>query len=65
MMLEYFGDYLSFIVLGVIIFICFYYLMVIINTHHEEIMRQREQAYLSFYENADDNFDESSNTEEG
>ena len=63
-MLEYFGDYIGFIFLIIIVFLCGYYLLVIINSHHEATMRERAERYMSFYENADDDFDETSSTEE-
>ena len=54
-MLENLNDYLSLIVL---IFIMFAYLLFLIsNKNHESLAKKREQIYLSFLDDADDDDD--------
>lgn len=56
-MLENLNDYLSLIVLISIIMMFAYLLFLISNKNHESLAKKREQIYLSFLDDADDDDD--------
>lgn len=57
-MLENINDYFSFITCAVSAFAAFYFLFVITDSHHDQIMKDRQERYYSYYENTDDDFDD-------
>ena len=63
-MLEYFGDYFSYILLLIIVFIAIASTFSIYNKFHQQLMKERESMYQSFYEDADDDFDEENEKDE-
>lgn len=56
-MLENLNDYLSLIVLISIIMMFAYLLFLISNKNYESLAKKREQIYLSFLDDADDDDD--------
>ena len=56
-MLENLNDYLSLIVLIFIIMMFAYLLFMISNKNYESLAKKREQIYLSFLDDADDDDD--------
>ena len=57
-MLENMTDYFSFITCVISAFAGLYILFIITDKHHDEIMKDRQERYYSFYENTDDDFDD-------
>lgn len=57
-MLENINDYLSFAAMFLGVAMAFYFLFVITDSHHDQIMKDRQERYYSYYENTDDEFDD-------
>lgn len=57
-MLESVSDMISFIVMCGMTLAGFYCLFVVSDSHHNESMKKREEAYYSFYESMNDDYDE-------
>lgn len=63
-MLENLSDYLS---LGVMFFtvgLCFYIIYAISDRNHAKKVKMREELYLSFIEDAEDDYDDSQSEEQ-
>ncbi len=58
-MLENLNDYLSFIVLLLFVGLSIYLIYAVSNRNHESIFKRREEIYLSYLEDAEDDFDDS------
>ncbi len=63
-MLENLSDYLSFIVMILIVVFCLYIIYVISDRNHASVSKKREELYLSFLEDAEDDYDDSQSEEE-
>lgn len=63
-MLENLSDYISFGVLIALIVMMLYILFVISNQHHALDMKKREEAYLAYLDEADDDYTDSKGEEE-
>lgn len=57
-MLENINDYLSFAAMFLSVAMAFYFLFTITDSHHDQIMKDRQERYYSYYENTDDEFDD-------
>ncbi len=57
-MLENINDYFSFIAMFLGALMAFYALFVVTDSHHDQIMKDRQESYYSYYENTDDEFEE-------
>ncbi|MBE6111190.1 MAG: hypothetical protein E7194_12355 [Erysipelotrichaceae bacterium] len=57
-MLENINDYFSFITIFLGALMAFYTLFVVTDSHHDQLMKDRQENYYSYYENADDEFEE-------
>ncbi len=62
-MLENLNDYLSFIVLLLFVGLSIYLIYAVSNRNHESIFKRREEIYLSYLEEAEDDFDDSHSEE--
>lgn len=56
-MLENLNDYLSFIILLLFVGLSIYLIYAVSNRNHESIFKRREEIYLSYLEDAEDDFD--------
>ncbi len=62
-MLESLNDYLSFIVLLLFVGLSIYLIYAVSNRNHESIFKRREEIYMSYLEDVEDDFDDSQNEE--
>ena len=60
-MLENIGDYLSFFTMVGAAAAGLYLLFSITDSHHDAQMKKKQERYYAFYENSDDNLDDSAN----
>lgn len=57
-MLENINDYLSFAAAFMMAALAVYLLFIVTDSHHDQIMKDRQERYYSFYETANDDFDD-------
>lgn len=57
-MLENINDYLSFAAMFLGVIMAFYFLFIVTDSHHDQVMKDRLERYYSYYENTEDGFDD-------
>jgi hypothetical protein len=57
-MLENINDYLSFAAVCMMAALAVHLLFVVTDSHHDQLMKDRQERYYSFYETASDDFDD-------
>lgn len=63
-MLENLSDYLSLFAMVGLVIACFIVIFTLSDKQHASEMKRREERYLSFLEDADNDYDESINEDE-
>lgn len=63
-MLENLSDYISLFAMIGLVLACFVIIFTLSDKQHATEMKRREERYLSFLEDADDDYDESTNEDE-